>query len=267
MGQRDVMAEPSQPPFAVDTAAPAPLMPVSGNPFLFGIAPTGSGKPLGATRRAAASISPCLGLQPNLDAWAAGLRIYGIRAMVLRGPHASEPGESETVLTYPERFTGLAARLVDADFFRAQLGGSLVEWRNLTEGADLPGSLAQLVRETGAASVVRVEIPLPFQQAFQCYVLCGRELAGGNEAAVITWAVLNLWPSIKSAVSLQRLGISDREFDVLSALAEGHKAIEVARMLDVTPRTVQFHSSNVVRKLSASNIASAVQRACALGIL
>jgi DNA-binding CsgD family transcriptional regulator len=61
-------------------------------------------------------------------------------------------------------------------------------------------------------------------------------------------------------------GLSAREVDVLRLLAEGLRNAEIGELLVLSPRTVDRHVSNILRKLNISSRAAAVTVAHALGI-
>jgi DNA-binding CsgD family transcriptional regulator len=61
--------------------------------------------------------------------------------------------------------------------------------------------------------------------------------------------------------------LSDRERDVLQALASGKTNAEVADALFISVGTVKSHSANIYRKLEAKNRTEAVARARELGLL
>lgn len=61
--------------------------------------------------------------------------------------------------------------------------------------------------------------------------------------------------------------LSDREIDVLRWTAEGKTSAEVAEILNVSERTINFHINNVVAKLGVCNKTSAAVRAAMLGLL
>jgi DNA-binding CsgD family transcriptional regulator len=58
-----------------------------------------------------------------------------------------------------------------------------------------------------------------------------------------------------------------REKEVLRWTAEGKTANEIGQILAVSERTVNFHISNVVTKLGASNKTQAAVKAATLGML
>ncbi|MGC9357620.1 MAG: LuxR C-terminal-related transcriptional regulator [Anaerolineae bacterium] len=61
--------------------------------------------------------------------------------------------------------------------------------------------------------------------------------------------------------------LSEREKEVLDAIAEGLSNHEIARHLYISERTVKWHASNIYGKLQVSNRTEAVARARSLGIL
>lgn len=61
--------------------------------------------------------------------------------------------------------------------------------------------------------------------------------------------------------------LSPREIEVLRWTAEGKTASEIASILDVSERTVNFHVNSVVAKLDASNKTNAAVRAALLGLI
>ena len=61
--------------------------------------------------------------------------------------------------------------------------------------------------------------------------------------------------------------LSKREVDVLRWTAEGKTSSEVADILRIAERTVNFHLSNAVTKLNATNKTAAAVRAAVLGLL
>ena len=60
--------------------------------------------------------------------------------------------------------------------------------------------------------------------------------------------------------------LTDREFDVLSLLAEGLDNHTIARRLVLSPKSVRNHVSNVFAKLHVAGRAEAVARARDAGL-
>ena len=65
----------------------------------------------------------------------------------------------------------------------------------------------------------------------------------------------------------ETLGVSDREFEVLTLLAQGRSNKEIAKQLDVSPNTVKTHVASLFEKLEAKRRTEAISRARELGIL
>jgi LuxR family transcriptional regulator len=64
-----------------------------------------------------------------------------------------------------------------------------------------------------------------------------------------------------------KVELSDREIDVLRWTAEGKTSAEIADILCISERTVNFHVNSVVAKLGACNKTSAAVRAAMLGLI
>lgn len=61
--------------------------------------------------------------------------------------------------------------------------------------------------------------------------------------------------------------LSEREQQVFRLLAEGHTTIGIAEMLFVSPKTVEKHRANIMRKLSLDNMVALVKYAIRLGVV
>jgi DNA-binding CsgD family transcriptional regulator len=64
-----------------------------------------------------------------------------------------------------------------------------------------------------------------------------------------------------------QVAMTAREKEVLRWTAEGKTAYEISQILTVSERTINFHITNVVLKLGASNKTQAAVKAAALGLL
>jgi LuxR family maltose regulon positive regulatory protein len=87
----------------------------------------------------------------------------------------------------------------------------------------------------------------------------GRLLAAFPEPAEPTTVPPSTQPLIEP--------LSERELEVLSAIAAGLSNQETARRLYISERTVKWHASNIYGKLQVSNRTEAVAKARSLGIL
>ena len=61
--------------------------------------------------------------------------------------------------------------------------------------------------------------------------------------------------------------LTRREVEILSLVIEGHSSKQVAELLFISKRTVDFHLDNVYGKLNVKNKMQALQRATRLGLL
>jgi DNA-binding CsgD family transcriptional regulator len=100
--------------------------------------------------------------------------------------------------------------------------------------------------------------------------LTSRELAA-NQAnmawlAQYTHAAMSKLLTPKLAPETQ-ITLTSREKEVLCWTAEGKTAYEIAHILNVSERTVNFHINNAIAKLETSNKTQAAVKATALGML
>lgn len=61
--------------------------------------------------------------------------------------------------------------------------------------------------------------------------------------------------------------LSEREQEVFRLLAEGYSTARIADMLFVSPKTVEKHRANIMRKLSLENMVGLVKYAIRLGVV
>lgn len=67
--------------------------------------------------------------------------------------------------------------------------------------------------------------------------------------------------------AIAKLGISDRELEVLKLMAEGHSNQEIAEKLFVSLNTIKTHSSRIFEKLDARRRTQAVETARRLRVI
>ena len=113
------------------------------------------------------------------------------------------------------------------------------------------------------------------------------ELYGGLVAAL--FASLGIWLGLKltrtrvvvkevsvpapprpftvNTESVERLGLTPRELEILALIAEGLSNREIATRLFVSENTVKTHSANLFSKLSAKRRTQAVQLAKEAGVI
>lgn len=63
------------------------------------------------------------------------------------------------------------------------------------------------------------------------------------------------------------LGISEREFEVLRLMTEGHSNKEMAALLNVSPNTIKTHVARLYEKLDVRRRTEAVHKARELGMI
>jgi two-component system response regulator NreC len=61
--------------------------------------------------------------------------------------------------------------------------------------------------------------------------------------------------------------LSEREIEVLGALAEGMSNKEIGERLFISPRTVDTHRSNLMKKLDVHHVAGLVRMAIKAGLV
>ena len=74
-------------------------------------------------------------------------------------------------------------------------------------------------------------------------------------------------PFVPDPARLARLGITQREHEILVRIAEGLSTREIAERLCVSENTVKTHASRLYAKLDARRLTQAVQRAKAEGLI
>ncbi|QIE59744.1 response regulator transcription factor [Rasiella rasia] len=66
---------------------------------------------------------------------------------------------------------------------------------------------------------------------------------------------------------IAKLGITDREYEILIKISEGHSNREIGNQLFISESTVKTHVSNLFLKLDAKRRTQAIQKAKAMQII
>jgi len=74
-------------------------------------------------------------------------------------------------------------------------------------------------------------------------------------------------PFVNNDEVLKERGISSREYEVLTLMAQGYSNQEIADKLFVSLNTIKTHSTNLFSKLDARRRTQAVQKAKELGLI
>ena len=61
--------------------------------------------------------------------------------------------------------------------------------------------------------------------------------------------------------------LSDREIDVLKALATGQSNKEIAKQLGLSPKTIDSHRTSLLRKMNVTSTAALLVKAIRIGLL
>ncbi len=137
-------------------------------------------------------------------------------------------------------------------------------------------------QESGAEICERLKAQFP-----RCNVLlisgAGRISPNAARAAGAAGFISKDWPAADIAKAVRMVGLgmtvfkpheapagpplSDREREVLEAIASGATNREIAGTLFLSPHTVKEHTSSLYRKLGVRNRAEAVQKAQRLGLI
>ena len=71
----------------------------------------------------------------------------------------------------------------------------------------------------------------------------------------------------RNTAALASLGVTDREYEVLTLLAGGGTNKEIARQLNLSPNTVKTHVARLYEKLEVERRTQAVQKARELSLI
>jgi DNA-binding CsgD family transcriptional regulator len=63
------------------------------------------------------------------------------------------------------------------------------------------------------------------------------------------------------------VAMSEREKQVLGLVVQGHSSKKIAEMLDLSPRTVDHHRANLIRKFKMKNTVDLVNHVVRNGII
>lgn len=135
-------------------------------------------------------------------------------------------------------------------YAREQLVGQLfaILYPTLEEFEKIRNVGVKPLRETGRYSDERV-MARADGRLFWCRVR-GRTLTSeGDPLARAVWSFADL--SFERPVPR----LSTRERQIVMHLAEGRTSKEIARLIDISPRTVETYRANLLRKFQAGNVA------------
>jgi DNA-binding CsgD family transcriptional regulator len=205
-----------------------------------------------------------------------GLR-WGAAFFARRGDRAGAHACAESLTRissetgHPDALAALAhaigeTALADGDADTAQLGQAV----ELHSGLDLPFERAEIELRAGVALAAAGERELALERLRNAY-LTARKLGARPLAAEAAGEVAELGESVvrrlgrRAAAEANGAGLSGRELEVMRLVAVGNR--EIAGQLFLSPRTVDMHVRNILRKLACRSRVEAAHRAGELGLL
>jgi DNA-binding NarL/FixJ family response regulator len=131
-------------------------------------------------------------------------------------------------------------------------------------GAEDPETIEQALSAGAVAHVAKsidlTDLPSIFRQALEGHVHFAKPRV---DAA----AIARLRRETEQEEARERAGLTDRELDVLAAVARGLSNRAVGKQLFLSDQTVKFHLHNIYGKLGVANRTQAAAAARAVGLL
>jgi DNA-binding CsgD family transcriptional regulator len=206
-------------------------------------------------------------LHACIQEWLDSLAALEVKALVVLGPASPDDVQARALwVAHPPSFRRAGEAFAASGTYGAAWRASHspnMAWQNVVDDGCTWKSALAACRIRG---LVRSDVAMPFGAGYECVALVGRPL-GRGDAFEIGWALANAWPMLRDEVIASRFGLTRRTREVLRVLAEGHTAEVAAERLGMKARTVGYHLGAAMDKLHARNRASAILRACMLGIL
>ena len=181
---------------------------------------------------------------------------------------SSETGHADALAALAQAIGETALADGDADTAAEQLGHAA----QLHAGLDLPFERAEINLRAGVALAAAGDRELALERLRDAY-RTGRKLGARPLAAEAAREVAELGESVvkrlgrRAAAEANGAGLSGRELEVLRLAAVGHTNREIAGQLFLSPRTVDMHVRNILRKLSCRSRVEAAHKAAELGLL
>jgi DNA-binding CsgD family transcriptional regulator len=181
---------------------------------------------------------------------------------------SSETGHTDALAALACAIGETALATGDAETAAEQLAHAVELHRSL----DLPYQRAQIELRAGVALAASGEKELALERLGDAY-RTAKKLGARPLAAEAAGKVAALGESIvkrlgtRAAADANGAGLSRRELEVVRHVAAGRTNREIAQELFLSPRTVDMHVRNVLRKLDCRSRVEAAQRAGELGLL
>jgi DNA-binding NarL/FixJ family response regulator len=137
---------------------------------------------------------------------------------------------------------------------------------------ELPLERAETQLRAGAALVAAGELEAGIERLTGAYHI-GRKLGARPLASHAAEELARLGEQVdrrlgrRAAAALERGGLSRRELEIVRLVAGGRTNREIAHDLFLSPRTVDMHVRNILRKLDCRSRTEATRKAAELGLL
>jgi DNA-binding CsgD family transcriptional regulator len=181
---------------------------------------------------------------------------------------SSETGHPDALAALAHAIGETALADGDADTAAEQLSHAV----ELHAGLDLPFERAEISLRAGVALAAAGERELAVERLRDAY-RTARKLGAKPLATEAAREVAGLGESVvkrlgrRAAAEANGAGLSGRELEVMRLVAVGHTNREIAAQLFLSPRTVDMHVRNILRKLSCRSRVEAAHKAGELGLL
>ena len=206
--------------------------------------------------------------------WGAG---FFARRGDLAGAHASAEalGRIASETGHPDALAALAhaigeTALAEGDAETAS--DQLTRAFELHRGLDVPLERAEIEMRAGVALAAAGERELGLERLGGAY-RAARKLGARPLAAEAAREVAAMGESVgrrlgrRASADVDGAGLTPRELEVVRLVAEGRTNREIAEHLILSPRTVDMHVRNILRKLDCRSRVEATRRADELGLL
>ena len=180
---------------------------------------------------------------------------------------AAETGHADALAALAHAIGETALLEGDPDTAAEQLSRAV----ELHRGLDMPFERAQIEYRAGVALAAAGERELGLDRLCDAY-RTARKLGARPLAAEVAKEVAGLGESVvvrlgrRAAADADGSGLSRRERDVVRLLMVGRTNREIAQDLFLSPRTVDMHVRNILRKLDCRSRVEAAGRARELGL-
>ncbi|MGZ8647964.1 MAG: ATP-binding protein, partial [Solirubrobacteraceae bacterium] len=180
---------------------------------------------------------------------------------------ASETGHPDALAALAHAIAEIALLEDDPDTAAEQLSRAV----ELHRGLDMPFERAQIEHRAGVALVAAGEREPGLERLCEAY-RTARKLGARPLASEVAREVAGLGESVverlgrRAAADADGSGLSRREREVVRLLALGRTNREIAQELFLSPRTVDMHVRNILRKLDCRSRVEAAGLARELGL-